>query len=99
MGSKLTQAQTAAMRYIDSYAVSGPMPGWNASIHLVEGGEEICDGPEIQALFDQGYVIAVPGEPPFSEEFDEDAGSITHDHVWRITDAGRLALKEQDHGA
>jgi hypothetical protein len=39
---------------------------------------------------------AVPIRPPYEEEFDENAGSIVLDHIWKPTEAGRAALSISD---
>ncbi|WP_441279230.1 hypothetical protein AB7783_26505 [Tardiphaga sp. 172_B4_N1_3] len=75
--------------------VIGPAPGWNADLE-VRLHSAIVTGAEAADLLLRGLMEAVPIHPPYEEEFDENAGSIVLDHIWKPTEAGRAALSISD---
>ncbi len=92
---ELTKAQHDGLVFIaESFSgVVGPAPGWNADVLLESGGREICDGSDLKWLFDQGLISASPAPPPHNEQFNEESGSITCDHLYKPTAAGLAALE------
>lgn len=84
--------QVRALKHIDAGPVLGPAPGWNARIWL----ENVCDGPELAELFHKGLIEARPIPPPHEEAHDPEAGSMTYDHVYALTDAGRAILSSME---
>ena len=96
MSERLAKAQIAGLAYIALNGARGPAPGWNALVWI----EGVCEGEDLAALFAGGLITAEPADPPHFEESDEDSGSITCDHFYRVTDAGRalLSLKDNANG-
>ena len=88
----LTDAQKRVLDYIATNTTLGPAPGWNADIVFAPDDVEWLDGSDLQILFELGFIIALPIASPHVEEFDAISGSMTLDHEWSITDAGRSAL-------
>lgn len=86
--TKLTKAQLAGLKHIADCGVLGPAPGWNALVWI----EGVCEGDDLAALFNAGLIVAEPAPPPHYEDEDDEAGSITCDHDYRLTPAGRAAL-------
>lgn len=89
--TKLTKAQLDGLSYMSRVAVRGPAPGWNASVEI----EGVCDGEDLVVLFREKLITSEPAAPPHQEYFHEDAGSITCDHLYRLTPSGLAALQEQ----
>lgn len=89
---KLTKAQISGLRHIAASTVHGPAPGWNASVWI----EGVCDGEDLDALFSLGLISASKAAPPYYEDLDEEAGSITCDHLYSVTEKGRKAMEREN---
>ncbi len=85
---KLSKAQLAGLKHIAEGGMMGPAPGWNALVWI----ENVCEGDDLSALVAAGLIVAEPVPPPHYEDFNEESGSITCDHNYRLTPAGRAAL-------